>query len=153
MLRKLLRALYLLALLAAWPWATSMAQDGATTQGLEIRGFRVQVEMATTTESRARGLMFRKRLEPDHGMLFVFDAPETICMWMRNTPLPLSVAFISSDGHIINIADMTPLSDQPHCSHRPAVYALEMAQGWFTNRGVGQGQFIKGLPGPKPPSH
>jgi uncharacterized membrane protein (UPF0127 family) len=103
---------------------------------LEVRGFRVQVEVARTQSARARGLMGRSELKPDHGMLFVFDAPERICMWMRNTPLPLSVAFLDEQGEIVNIENMEPLTDTAHCATREARFALEMTQGWFQNRSI-----------------
>jgi hypothetical protein len=75
-------------------------------------------------------------------MLFVFDAPERICMWMRNTMLPLSVAFLDEDGEVLNIADMAPRSDVRHCASAPARYALEMNAGWFQQHGIAAGMRI-----------
>lgn len=114
---------------------------------LEVRHLRVQAEVADDPDSRARGLMFRESLPPDNGMVFVFDEPQRICMWMKNTFVPLTVAFINEEGKILNFADMRPQSLEPHCSAGPARYALEMNQGWFHNRGIPVGQQIKGLPG------
>jgi uncharacterized membrane protein (UPF0127 family) len=78
-------------------------------------------------------------------MLFVFDEAAPHCMWMKNTLIPLSVAFIDANGTIVNIADMQPHSEQPHCASAPAVFALEMARGWFAQRGVKAGMKLGGL--------
>ena len=105
----------------------------------------IQAEIAATPESRTTGLMFRKALAPNHGMLFVFDQATVQCFWMRNTFIPLSIAFLQDDGTIVNIADMTPQSDQSHCSSKPVRLALEMDQGWFASRGMTAGKKILGL--------
>lgn len=106
----------------------------------------IHAEVANTDDTRRTGLMFRKSLPTNGGMLFIFDTPEMQCFWMRNTPLPLSIAFITEDGTIANIADMAPYSDDTHCSAQPVRYALEMTQGWFESRGVKASQRINGLP-------
>ncbi|CAM3445293.1 DUF192 domain-containing protein [Bordetella sputigena] len=106
----------------------------------------IQAEVANTDETRQRGLMFRKQLEGNDGMLFVFERPDRQCFWMHNTPLPLSIAFIADDGTIANIEDMAPETDDTHCSRKPVRYALEMAQGWFASHGISTGQKIDGLP-------
>jgi len=116
------------------------------TAPLQIAGIAIQVELANTPESRQRGLMYRTSLPPDQGMLFVFDTAEVQCFWMKNTPLPLSIAFIDSQGIITSIADMQPLSEDPHCSSVPVRRALEMEQGWFARYGIAAGQTIEGLP-------
>lgn len=108
--------------------------------------YRIHAELANTEETRRKGLMFRESLDSNSGMLFVFDSAETQCFWMRNTPLPLSIAFLANDGTVINIADMTPHSDDTHCSERPVRYALEMAQGWFATHDIKVGQRIRDLP-------
>jgi uncharacterized membrane protein (UPF0127 family) len=105
----------------------------------------IQAEIAATPESRTIGLMNRKSLAPNHGMLFVFDQANVQCFWMRNTLIPLSIAYLDADGTIVNIADMTPLSEQSHCSTKPVRFALEMDQGWFTSRGMTPGKKILGL--------
>jgi uncharacterized protein len=105
----------------------------------------IRAEVAADYSTRGRGLMFRKSLAPNGGMLFIFDAAAIHCMWMKNTYIPLSVAFLDSQGVIINIADMQPHSEQSHCAARPAVYALEMAQGWFAERGIKAGTKLGGL--------
>ena len=105
----------------------------------------IRAEVAADFSTRGRGLMHRKGLAPNAGMLFVFDAPSQQCMWMKNTYIPLSVAFLDEQGTIINIADMQPHSEQSHCAARPAVYALEMTQGWFAQRGIKAGAKLGGL--------
>ncbi|AOB33771.1 hypothetical protein AKI39_15620 [Bordetella sp. H567] len=106
----------------------------------------IQAEVANSDETRQRGLMFRKRLDGNDGMLFVFERPDKQCFWMHNTPLPLSIAFIADDGTIVNIDDMAPETDDTHCSRKPVRYALEMAQGWFADHGISAGKKIDGLP-------
>ncbi|MEY3572564.1 MAG: hypothetical protein RJA77_479 [Pseudomonadota bacterium] len=135
-LKYFLSGLLIAASIALGPGAGAALDQAHTPSTLDIKGFRIQVEVARTPESRARGLMGRTSLAPDSGMLFVFDAPERICMWMRNTPLPLTVAFLDDQGVIINLADMQPRTDTVHCARRDARFALEMTQGWFQNRGI-----------------
>jgi uncharacterized membrane protein (UPF0127 family) len=106
----------------------------------------IQAEVARTEETRERGLMFRERLDGNDGMLFVFDQPDRQCFWMRNTPQPLSIAFMADDGTIVNIENMAPQTDDTHCSRKPVRYALEMAQGWFGGHGISAGKKIEGLP-------
>jgi uncharacterized protein len=106
----------------------------------------IRAEVAADFSSRAQGLMNRKSLAPNAGMLFIFDGPAIHCMWMKNTYIPLSVAFVDEKGAIINIADMQPHSEQSHCAARPALYALEMTQGWFAQRGIKAGVRLGGIP-------
>jgi len=106
---------------------------------------RIQAEVADTFLARMQGLMHRTHLPANGGMLFVFEDEARHCMWMKNTPLPLSVAFLDDDGTIVNIAHMEPHSEQPHCALRPVRLALEMKRGWFAERGVGPGARIRGL--------
>lgn len=106
---------------------------------------RVEAEVAATPETRMSGLMQRRMMAPQRGMLFVFPDPAKQCMWMRNTLLPLSVAFLDEKGRIINVEDMQPQTDDNHCSTRPASYALEMNLGWFKSRGLVTGSAIIGI--------
>lgn len=106
------------------------------------------VELANTPASRQQGLMFRQSLPSDHGMLFVFEEETSTCFWMKNTPLPLSIAFIDAQGIIINLRDMQPHTETNHCPDRPMRYALEMPQGWFLYYDIAAGQKIQGLPQP-----
>jgi uncharacterized protein len=105
----------------------------------------IQAEVASITATRSQGLMLRKSMAQGAGMLFLFDEPAGHCMWMKNTLIPLSVAFIDDRGQIVNIADMQPLDETTHCALRPVRYALEMNQGWFKQRGIVPGTPIQGL--------
>lgn len=109
----------------------------------------ITAEAATTPQSRTIGLMFRERLAPNHGMLFVFEDKSQQCFWMRNTVVPLTIAFVEDDGTIAQFADMAPQSEANHCSQKPVRYALEMEQGWFAKRGIATGTKLGGLPAPR----
>ena len=124
--------------------APALAQQLPTVQ-LRAGMHLIRAEVAADYETRGRGLMYRKTLAPNSGMLFVFDGPGLQCMWMKNTDLPLSVAFLDEQGTIINIEDMQPHTEDSHCAKRPAVYALEMAQGWYAQRGIKPGMKLAGL--------
>ena len=106
---------------------------------------RIQAELAAEPGSRMRGLMFRESMAPNAGMLFVFDETTTHCMWMKNTLIPLSVAFLDEKGTIVSIHEMAPKTENSHCAARPARYALEMNKGWFAARGIKPGAAIRGL--------
>ncbi len=108
----------------------------------------IKAEVAATDAQRAQGLMFREAMPANAGMVFVFDAPATQCMWMKNTPLPLSVAFIDAGGRIVNIRDMQPQTLDSHCSTKgvPVMYALEMNLGWFGQKHIKPGMKIGNLP-------
>ena len=110
----------------------------------------VRAEVADNFTARMQGLMHRKSLAQNAGMLFVFEEAGPHCMWMKNTYVPLSVAFLDAAGAIINIADMTPHSEVSHCAAKPARYALEMNRGWFAERGLKPGTRLGGIPGAKP---
>jgi len=116
---------------------------------LTINGHKITAEVAATPERRAFGLMNRFSLQPDHGMIFVFERPEPQAFWMKNTFIPLSIAFIGVDGRILNIDEMQPHDESTHPSRGPALYAIEMRKGWFTERGIRSGDIVKGLPEPK----
>lgn len=106
---------------------------------------RIEAEVAATNAARMRGLMQRTTLAPQRGMLFVFDQEARHCMWMKNTYLPLSVAFLDASGRILNIEEMRPQTEDNHCAARPARYALEMNAGWFAQRGIKAGDVIVGI--------
>jgi uncharacterized membrane protein (UPF0127 family) len=106
----------------------------------------IQAEMARTPQQREIGLMFRESMGPNEGMLFAFDEPATQCFWMRNTFLPLSVAFVADDGTIVNLDEMKPQTLDSHCSAKPVRYVLEMNREWFTKRGIKPGFKLKGEP-------
>jgi hypothetical protein len=130
--------------LAACAFSLAVAAE-LPTLALTIKAQHIDAEVAATRETRERGLMERFSLRPDRGMLFVFAQPQRIAMWMKNTYVPLSVAFIDRDGTILNIAEMQPQTETVHPSTGAALYALEMRAGWFKERGVGPGAKIEGL--------
>jgi hypothetical protein len=140
----------LLAALAAGAAAPATAQTGPQpklpTTPLTIGIHVVQAELAVTPEQQATGMMFRTQMGAHEGMLFVNDEPGVRCFWMRNTLLPLTIAFIADDGTIVNLADMAPKSEQSHCSAAPVRFALEMNQGWFAKRGIKPGARVSGKP-------
>jgi uncharacterized membrane protein (UPF0127 family) len=135
------RLLALLALLAA----AAAARAGLPEITLVINGHKLTAEVASTEPQRAQGLMHRRMLPENRGMLFVFPHAAIHGMWMMNTHIPLSVAFLDRDGVIINIADMEPHTRDAHNAARPAKYALEMNQGWFRKRGIQAGAKVEGL--------
>jgi len=139
---KLLTACFLAVAMALGDFA--FAEDLPTVQ-LSIKGHRLVAETATTTATRTVGLMHRFSLKPDHGMLFVFDAPQPLAFWMKNTFMPLSIAFIGVDGKILNIEDMAPQTETTHPSQGFALYALEMKKGWFAQRAIAAGDRVEGL--------
>ncbi|MDR0770062.1 MAG: DUF192 domain-containing protein [Burkholderiales bacterium] len=114
---------------------------------LTIGTHTVIAEVAQTPEQRERGLMHRFTLPGGHGMLFVFDRPQPLSFWMKNTPVPLSIAFIDERGTILNIRDMAPNDDKTlHQSQGNALYALEVRKGWFAEQGIKAGASVRGLP-------
>jgi uncharacterized membrane protein (UPF0127 family) len=135
-----------LALAAGSAAGQEKAQPPLPTVKLTAGIHVITAEAATTPLSRMIGLMHRERLAQNHGMLFVFDAKSQQCFWMRNTPLPLTIAFIEDDGTIVQLADMAPRTENNHCSDKPVRYALEMEQGWFAKRGIKPGAQLGGLP-------
>jgi uncharacterized membrane protein (UPF0127 family) len=144
-----MRSPILALLLAATPvWAQ---QPPLPTVELGAGMHLIRAEVADNFSSRMQGLMRRASLPPNGGMLFVFDEDGTHSKWMKNTLIPLSVAFLDERGAIINIADMQPHSEQSHCAARPARYALEMTQGWFAQRSIRAGARLRGLEKVAPP--
>ncbi len=121
------------------------AQQSMPVMELTAGIHRIEAEVASNQENRMVGLMRREVMAQQHGMLFVFPELNTHCMWMKNTLLPLSVAFLDEDGVIINVEDMKPQTEDNHCARRPARFALEMNQGWFAKRGLGPGTKLNGL--------
>lgn len=106
----------------------------------------IDAQVAASTEQRMTGLMHRKEMPQHEGMLFVFDAPAQQCFWMKNTLLPLSVAFVGDDGTIVNIDEMQPQTLDSHCSTKPVRYVLEMNKGWFSKKGIKAGAKLQGAP-------
>ena len=146
---KSVAALALAALIASMS-ASAQPADGKP-QSLPITTIKVgphpvAAEVAATPDQRTIGLMYRFSLPADHGMLFVFPEPQPLSFWMRNTYVPLSIAYIDVEGRILNVVEMAPRSDATHPSRGEALYALEMRKGWFADKGVGPGTRVTGLP-------
>ena len=139
------------ALLAATAFlsAAALAQPGPQrlpsidlTAGIHV----IHAEVANTATEREIGLMFRRSMPPNDGMLFVFEQPGVQCFWMRNTLIPLSAAFVADDGRIVNVEDMQPQTEDSHCSKQPVRFVLEMNQGWFAKRALKPGSALQGAP-------
>ena len=139
-MRNLLLPLAALALM-------SMANASEPPLELQVGDARLTAEYARTPAERERGLMERTEMPADHGMLFRFDDFRRHCLWMKNTPLPLSAAFLDEEGRIVDIIDLEPLNTAIRCSQGPARYALEMNQGWFEAKGIEVGERVQGIPG------
>lgn len=112
---------------------------------LTVGMYRINAEVAASGDAREQGLMFREKMAQNRGMLFVFPDARRECMWMKNTLLPLSVAFLDDQGAIVNIEEMAPQTLNSHCSAKPVRFALEMNAGWFKQRGFGPGTQLRGL--------
>ena len=146
LLRRGLLALAVVAAAGAWP--QDQPQNLAATT-LKVGMHSIRAQLAITPMQRQIGLMHRREMPSHEGMLFVFDEPSQQCFWMRNTLIPLSIAFLAEDGTVVNLADMKPQSDDSHCSAKPVRFVLEMNQGWFAKRGVKPGTRISGEVFPK----
>lgn len=120
-------------------------QTSLKTTRLSAGMHMITAEVAASDPERQQGLMYREKMANNHGMVFVFDQPNTQCMWMKNTFLPLSIAFIDEQGKIVNIEDMQPQTLESHCSAKPVKYALEMNLGWFKAKNIKPGMTIQGL--------
>jgi len=140
----------LLCLLCLLLPLSGAAQDGpqprlrtvTLTAGMHV----IQAELAITPLQQQTGMMFRRSMGTNEGMLFVNEDKDVRCFWMRNTLIPLAIAFAADDGTIVNIAEMKPQSDQSHCSAQPVRFALEMNAGWFAKRGFKAGSKLRGAP-------
>jgi len=139
-----MRAVFAIAA-AALLWAAAAASAELPEIALSVGGHKLTAEVAHTEPSRTQGLMHRRILPESRGMLFVFADVSRHAMWMMNTNIPLSVAFLDERGVIINIADMKPHTQDTHAAAKPAKYALEMNRGWFEKRGIRPGARIEGI--------
>jgi uncharacterized membrane protein (UPF0127 family) len=128
--------------------ALGQAQQPQSLPRVELRAgmHRIEAMAAVTHAQRSLGLMFRREMAEHQGMLFVFEQPQVQCFWMKNTYLPLTIAFVADDGTIVNLVDLQPHSLDPHCSARPVRYALEMNRSWFSRRGIDAGFRLSGGP-------
>jgi hypothetical protein len=113
---------------------------------LSIGIHQIDTQLAVTSEQREIGLMFRKDMPQNEGMLFIFENPSRLCFWMKNTLLPLTAAFVADDGTIVNLENMKPQTTESHCSAKPVRFVLEMNQGWFAKKGVKPGAKLSGRP-------
>ena len=107
---------------------------------------QIDAQLASTHEQRMTGLMWRKEMPQHEGMLFAFEQPSQQCFWMKNTLLPLAIAFVADDGTIVNIDEMKPQTLESHCSTKPVRYVLEMNTGWFAKKGIKAGSKLTGQP-------
>ena len=126
--------------------AQDAAQPSLPTIELTAGMYVIRAEVAQTQPQRTIGLMHRTTMGANEGMLFAFEARAPQCFWMRNTPLPLTIAFVADDGRIVNLEDMQPRTEDSHCSAEPVRYTLEMNQGWFAKRGIKPGFNLRGEP-------
>lgn len=145
----MLASLCVCACAATPPSEDERAQTDLPRRILDVAGHQAEVQVADTAETRQKGLMYRRVLAANEGMLLVFaDDGGRRCLWMQNAPLPLSAAFVDKEGTVVHTVDMQPESSDIHCSPLPAAYAWEMPQGWFAARGIGQGSKVGNLPAP-----
>ena len=126
----------------------TFAQVNASLPTIELKTgiYRIQAEVADTPERRQTGLMNRTSMPMNSGMLFVFEEKAGHCFWMFNTKIPLSIAFIADDGKIVNVEEMQAGTTNNHCPKAAVRYALEMNKQWFSERVIGPGSVISGLP-------
>ena len=110
---------------------------------LQAGMYQIDAQVASTRDQRAVGLMYRQDMPQHEGMLFVFEEPQVLCFWMKNTLMPLTAAFIADDGAIVNLADMKPQTTDSHCSTKPVRYVLEMKQDWFAQKQIKKGFVLK----------
>jgi uncharacterized membrane protein (UPF0127 family) len=135
-----------LLLAAAAASAQQAPQPRLPTVKLGAGMHNIVAEVASTPQQRQIGMMLRTQMAPTEGMLFVFEEAQVQCFWMRNTLLPLAIAFIADDGRIVDLSEMKPQSDDSHCSSKPVRYVLEMNAGWFSKRGIKPGDRLRGEP-------
>jgi uncharacterized membrane protein (UPF0127 family) len=146
---RVLSCLAFAASLCAGAAPSTTAAPATTT--LRIGTHALKVEVAATDPQREKGLMFREKMGRNDGMLFIFGEPAYHSMWMKNTLISLSVAFLDAQGEILNILDMEPQTLDSHMAAGPAIYAIETNKGWFAERHVKAGDKVAGLPKPAKP--
>lgn len=141
-----------LLLAAAGAFAQKAAQPPLPSSELILGSKTVVAEIADEEHERAAGLMFRESLAADHGMLFVMPSPGSVAFWMKNTTIPLTIAYMDRNGTILELHDLKPLEETPVPSRfRQIAYALEMPQGWFHRNNIWPGERVHGLPNPGHP--
>jgi hypothetical protein len=130
-------------LLAFLFWGSTASSQPPPKIPLYVKQMEIWVEVAKTPEERAKGLMHRKHLAKDEGMLFIFEAEGYHGFWMKNTLIPLSIAFLDKEGKIVRISEMKPLTLTSHDPPQPILYALEMNMGWFAAHGIKEGDVVR----------
>jgi uncharacterized membrane protein (UPF0127 family) len=140
----------LAALLGSVPAGAQDAPQTLPTTKLSAGIHVVNAMVADRPDTRQTGLMHRREMAPNDGMLFVFERAGEQCFWMKNTLIPLSIAFLADDGRIVNVESMKPQTLDGHCSKEPVRYALEMNAGWFAQKGLKAGAKVRGLPAAPP---
>ena len=145
---RLFSSLFVWLAIGFLPSATAWSQELPQTNLQRVRVgagmYQIDVQLALTPAEQQTGLMHRKDMAQQEGMLFVFPQPSTQCFWMKNTLLPLTAAFVADDGRIVNLVDMKPMSLDSHCSEEPVRYVLEMNQGWFAKKNIKAGFKLSG---------
>lgn len=146
---KKIRLLFLLVFLtASFAWSQDSPQLNLQRLKLSAGLHLIDVQVALNSEQRTIGLMHRREMPQNEGMLFVFELPTIQCFWMKNTLIPLTAAFLEDNGTIVNLEDMRPQTTNTHCSKQPVRYVLEMNQGWFAKKGIKAGARLSGSPFP-----
>jgi uncharacterized membrane protein (UPF0127 family) len=143
---RLIRFFCIVAFAAIASSANAQLNIGLRTIQMKVGIYSIQAEVADNPDLREVGLMNRTSLPTNSGMLFIFEQKAGNCFWMKNTKLPLSIAFIADDGKIVNIEEMQADTTNNHCPKAPIRYALEMNKGWFSERVIVPGNTIQGLP-------
>ena len=141
----LVRSLQYFILIISWFLLLNTSASGLPTIELRINKEVVRAEVANTPDSQQLGLMYRKELADSSGMLFIFNQKAGHCFWMKNTLIPLSIAFVDRDNVIVKIEDMQPETENEHCSGKPVVFAIEVNQGWFKNNNINVGDKIDSI--------
>jgi uncharacterized membrane protein (UPF0127 family) len=124
-------------------WTSAAQSQSLLKIPLYLNDKEILAEVAKTPQERAKGLMGRRHLGQEEGMLFIFETEEYHAFWMKDTPIPLSIAFIDKEGRIVKITDMKPLTLESHSPPAPILYALEMKKGWFSANGIKVGDILR----------
>lgn len=132
--------------LAALPFLAASAAQAQAISYVVLKGKSFYVEVADNDPARMKGLMFREHMPADRGMIFLFPEEAMQAFWMKNTLIPLAVAFVADDGTVVNVDEMKPQTLNPHCSTKPVRFVLEMNTGWFAKRGIKEGSKLSGAP-------
>jgi uncharacterized membrane protein (UPF0127 family) len=149
-MRRLVTCLFLLATPGAIATPATEPQPRLPTVPLVVGGKKLAAEIADEDAEREAGMMFRRTMAAGEAMVFVFDTPQKVAFWMKNTLVPLSVAYVNASGMILEIHDLKPKDETAVPSRFDTVlYAIEVPQGWFLANGILPGAQVKGLPAPK----